>query len=223
MFVDRFMSTAMHYPCNYGYIPQTLSDDGDPVDVLVITPFPLMPGVVVTLPADRRAEDGRRGRRRRQAARGADRQDPADLHALAEAGGHATRCACSRSSTSSSTTRTSSPASGSRCSGWEGPDAARAEVSDGIARYARGQARAAAQRLTPRAASVRRARRGLERAALVQLVEVALDAGAFAREEVVDRARRTAGARSQCADQVCTGSRPRAILCSPCAPPSKRR
>ena len=48
MFVDRFMTTAMHYPCNYGYIPQTLSDDGDPVDVLVITPFPLTPGVVVT-------------------------------------------------------------------------------------------------------------------------------------------------------------------------------
>ena len=48
MFVDRFMSTAMHYPCNYGYIPNTLSDDGDPVDVLVITPVPLIPGVVVT-------------------------------------------------------------------------------------------------------------------------------------------------------------------------------
>ena len=47
MFVDRFVSTAMHYPCNYGYVPQTLSDDGDPVDVLVITPFALMPGVVV--------------------------------------------------------------------------------------------------------------------------------------------------------------------------------
>ena len=47
IFVDRFMSTAMHYPCNYGYVPQTLSDDGDPVDVLVITPFPLYPGVVV--------------------------------------------------------------------------------------------------------------------------------------------------------------------------------
>jgi inorganic pyrophosphatase len=48
LFVDRFMTTAMHYPCNYGYVPQTLSDDGDPVDVLVITPFPLSPGVVVT-------------------------------------------------------------------------------------------------------------------------------------------------------------------------------
>lgn len=47
IFVDRFMGTAMHYPCNYGYIPKTLAEDGDPVDVLVITPFPLIPGVVV--------------------------------------------------------------------------------------------------------------------------------------------------------------------------------
>ncbi len=48
IFVDRFMSTAMHYPTNYGYVPQTISGDGDPVDVLVITPVPLIPGVVVT-------------------------------------------------------------------------------------------------------------------------------------------------------------------------------
>ena len=47
IFVDRFMSTSMHYPCNYGYIPQTLSDDGDPADVLVLSPFALIPGVVV--------------------------------------------------------------------------------------------------------------------------------------------------------------------------------
>ena len=47
LFVDRFVSTAMHYPCNYGYVPRTLADDGDPVDVLVITPYALMPGVVV--------------------------------------------------------------------------------------------------------------------------------------------------------------------------------
>ena len=42
IFVDRFMSTAMHYPTTYGYVPKTLSGDGDPVDVLVITPVPLM-------------------------------------------------------------------------------------------------------------------------------------------------------------------------------------
>ena len=47
IFVDRFMGTAMQYPCNYGYIPHTLSEDGDPVDVLVITPYALHPGVVV--------------------------------------------------------------------------------------------------------------------------------------------------------------------------------
>lgn len=48
MFVDRFMNTAMHYPCNYGYIPHTLSEDGDPVDVLVIAPVPLISGSVIT-------------------------------------------------------------------------------------------------------------------------------------------------------------------------------
>jgi len=47
-FVDRFMSTAMRYPCNYGYIPKTLLSDGDPIDVLVVCPFPLPVGVVVT-------------------------------------------------------------------------------------------------------------------------------------------------------------------------------
>ncbi len=47
IFVDRFMSTAMHYPCNYGYIPHTIADHGDPVDVLVMAQFPLPPGVVV--------------------------------------------------------------------------------------------------------------------------------------------------------------------------------
>lgn len=47
IFVDRFMSTCMHYPCNYGYIPRTLAEDGDPADVLVVTPFPVIPGSVV--------------------------------------------------------------------------------------------------------------------------------------------------------------------------------
>jgi len=47
LFVDRFISTAMFYPTNYGYIPQTLSEDGDPVDVLVVTPVPLIIGSIV--------------------------------------------------------------------------------------------------------------------------------------------------------------------------------
>ncbi len=45
--VDRFMATPMFYPANYGYIPQTLGDDGDPLDVLVVTPYPVVPGSVI--------------------------------------------------------------------------------------------------------------------------------------------------------------------------------
>ena len=47
MFVDRFLHTAMNYPCNYGFIPHTLADDGDPIDVLVVGPVPVVPGAVV--------------------------------------------------------------------------------------------------------------------------------------------------------------------------------
>ncbi|MFP4080970.1 MAG: inorganic diphosphatase [Ectothiorhodospira sp.] len=47
LLVDRFMATPMFYPCNYGFVPHTLSDDGDPVDVLVMTPYPLLSGSVI--------------------------------------------------------------------------------------------------------------------------------------------------------------------------------
>ena len=47
LFVDRFMATPMFYPANYGFIPQTLGDDGDPLDVLVVTPYPVVPGSVI--------------------------------------------------------------------------------------------------------------------------------------------------------------------------------
>ncbi|HSW70088.1 MAG TPA: inorganic diphosphatase [Gammaproteobacteria bacterium] len=45
--VDRFVGTSMFYPCDYGFVPHTLSEDGDPVDVLVVTPFSLHPGVMI--------------------------------------------------------------------------------------------------------------------------------------------------------------------------------
>ena len=47
MFVDRFLYTATHYPCNYGFIPNTLSEDGDPVDVMVYGSRALVPGAVL--------------------------------------------------------------------------------------------------------------------------------------------------------------------------------
>ncbi|OZG74911.1 inorganic pyrophosphatase [Hahella sp. CCB-MM4] len=45
--VDRFMATPMFYPANYGFIPHTLSDDGDPLDVLVVAPYPIQAGAVI--------------------------------------------------------------------------------------------------------------------------------------------------------------------------------
>jgi inorganic pyrophosphatase len=47
IFVDRFMHTAMYYPANYGFIPHTLSGDGDPCDILVVSPAPVTPGSVI--------------------------------------------------------------------------------------------------------------------------------------------------------------------------------
>jgi len=47
VFVDRFLFTAMYYPFNYGFIPNTLADDGDPTDVLVISSQPVVPGSVI--------------------------------------------------------------------------------------------------------------------------------------------------------------------------------
>ena len=47
IFVDRILSTPMRYPCNYGYVPQTLGGDGDPLDALVVLPLPLVPGSVI--------------------------------------------------------------------------------------------------------------------------------------------------------------------------------
>lgn len=47
MYVDRFLHTAMYYPCNYGFIPHTLSDDGDPIDAAVLGQIPVQPGVII--------------------------------------------------------------------------------------------------------------------------------------------------------------------------------
>lgn len=47
LFVDRFLHTSMIYPFNYGFIPNTLAEDGDPIDILVVTPVPVVAGSVV--------------------------------------------------------------------------------------------------------------------------------------------------------------------------------
>jgi inorganic pyrophosphatase len=138
MFVDRFMSTAMHYQTNYGYVPQTLSGDGDPVDVLVITPYPLVPGVVVTCRAigilkmeDEAGEDGK------VLAVPIDKilsiyshwQKPEDMNEL-------------RLKTIAhffEHYKDLEKGKWVKVTGWEGPEAAKKEVMDGIANYNKAQ------------------------------------------------------------------------------------
>ena len=139
LFVDRFMSTAMHYPCNYGYVPQTLSDDGDPVDVLVITPFPLSPGVVVTCrPLGMlKMEDEAGGDAKLLAVPTtkilpiyAHLQKPEDLNELQlKAIQHFFEHY-----------KDLEKGKWVKVQGWAGPDAAKKEVSDGIANYQKASA-----------------------------------------------------------------------------------
>jgi inorganic pyrophosphatase len=46
LFIDRILHTPMRYPCNYGFIPHTLADDGDPIDALIVARTPFMPGSI---------------------------------------------------------------------------------------------------------------------------------------------------------------------------------
>ncbi|MCZ8076632.1 MAG: inorganic pyrophosphatase [Burkholderiales bacterium PBB2] len=141
MFVDRFMTTAMHYPCNYGYIPQTLSDDGDPVDVLVVTPYPLTPGVVVTCRAVGvlKMEDEAGGDAKLLAVpiekilpMYTHWQKPEDvnkmrLNAIQHFFEHY---------------KDLEPGKWVKVQGWEGPEAAKAEITAGIENFAKAQAKA---------------------------------------------------------------------------------
>ena len=134
IFVDRFMSTSMHYPTTYGYVPKTISGDGDPVDVLVITPVPLIPGVVVPCRVigilkmeDEAGEDGK------VLAVPTDKilsiytqwQKPEDLNPLrlktiAHVFEHYKDLEVGK---------------WVKIIGWEGPEAAKKEILDGIANY----------------------------------------------------------------------------------------
>ena len=136
IFVDRFMSTSMHYPTNYGYVPRTISGDGDPVDVLVITPVPLIPGVVVTCrPIGILKMEDEAGMDGKVLAVPTDKilsiytqwQKPEDLNPM-------------RLNTIAhffEHYKDLEPGKWVKILGWDGPDAARKEIMDGIARYQR--------------------------------------------------------------------------------------
>jgi inorganic pyrophosphatase len=136
IFVDRFMSTSMHYPTNYGYVPRTISGDGDPVDVLVITPVPLIPGVVVSCrPIGVLKMQDEAGDDAKVLAVPVDKvlpiythwQKPEDLNPL-------------RLKTIAhffEHYKDLEPSKWVKVLGWEGPDSARKEVQDGIENYLR--------------------------------------------------------------------------------------
>jgi len=134
MFVDRFMGTAMHYPCNYGYIPKTISDDGDPVDALVITPFPLNRGVVVSCrPIGVLMMDDEAGGDAKLLAVPEDRilsiythwQKPEDMNELR----------LNQIQHFFEHYKDLEKGKWVKIKGWEGPEAAKKEILDGIQRY----------------------------------------------------------------------------------------
>jgi len=137
VFVDRFMGTAMHYPCNYGYVPQTVAPDGDPVDVLVVTPFPLQPGVVIPCRplGILKMEDEAGGDSKLVAvptekicAMFKDIQKLEDLPVLL----------VSQIKHFFEHYKDLEPGKWVKVTGWDGIDAAKAEVSNGLAAFAKG-------------------------------------------------------------------------------------
>ena len=134
VFVDRFMSTAMHYPCNYGYIPRTLSDDGDPVDVLVLSPFPLITGVVVRCrPLGMLKMDDEAGGDAKILAVPIDRLS--SLYRAIDTPGDLPDIQLSQIAHFFEHYKDLEPGKWVRLSGWVGPDEAKREILDSVTRH----------------------------------------------------------------------------------------
>jgi inorganic pyrophosphatase len=133
LFVDRFMMTAMHYPCNCGYIPRTLFDDGDPVDEMVISPVPVTVGAVIRCRPIGILRTTRPG-----ATPSCWRYRFTRSCRSTSTGTSPGTCSpnpCCRSSTSYGTTKDLEPGKGAKVVGWGGPAEARGEIMAGVARY----------------------------------------------------------------------------------------
>ena len=112
LFVDRILHTPMRYPANYGFIPHTLSPDGDPLDALVVSRSPFIPGCVVRVrPIAVLYLEDEAGGDEKLLCVPVDGTSPTTARSASAA--TCPRSSCSRSSTSSPTTRTSSPRNGS--------------------------------------------------------------------------------------------------------------
>ena len=245
VFVDRFMSTAMHYPCNYGYIPRTLSDDGDPVRRAGALAGAAHHRRGRALPPDRHAEDGRRGGRRRARSSRCRSTSCRALYRTSSRRATCRRSRRSRSRTSSSTTRTSSPASGCASSTWVGAEEAKREIIDGIARYQARDPKPTVLSAMPTAAHARRqlafpvpvraavehrlhrgeVRAAVRAAAHLPALPFALVAALMARRRVATRrglaaSARRGRARRRCRPGSCTAST--SAACCPRSPAACR-
>ena len=135
LFVDRILHTPMRYPANYGFVPHTLSPDGDPLDALVDRALAVHPGLRRARAADRGAEPGGRGRRRREARLRAGRHDVSPITRTSASATTCPRSCSSRSSTSSPTTRTWRRRSGCASAPGATRDEARRITLEAIERY----------------------------------------------------------------------------------------
>ncbi len=132
--VDRFMTATMRYPCDYGYIPGTLAEDNDPIDVLVVSPFPLLSGCIIQVrPIGMLKMTDESGKDSKILAVPTDKltklyqsiHKPEDLFPLLlEQIGHFFKHY-----------KDLEPGKWVKIEGWEGPSLAKAEIEAGINRY----------------------------------------------------------------------------------------
>jgi len=140
LFVDRFVSTAMHYPCNYGYVPNTLSGDGDPVDVLVLTPFALMPGVVVRCrPIGLLKMSDEAGEDTKLLAVPIDKLTP--LYRRIQTARDLPEQTLSQITHFFAHYKDLEPGKWVKVEGWGSPEEAKKEIADGVKRYEKGKAK----------------------------------------------------------------------------------
>jgi inorganic pyrophosphatase len=137
VFVDRVLSTSMHYPCNYGYVPHTLCGDGDPVDVLVLMTHALMPGSVIRCrPVGVLKMTDESGEDAKVLAVPVEKITPlynavSDVSDVPEITLKSIEHFFERY-------KDLEPGKWVKVDGWEGVEAARAEINDSVARYNKG-------------------------------------------------------------------------------------
>ncbi len=134
IFVDRMLGTAMHYPCNYGYVPHTLCGDGDPVDVLVVMPLALIPGSVIRcrpIGMLKMTDDG--GEDAKVVAVPVDKVSP--LYTNVESVRDLPQITLDQISHFFEHYKDLEKGKWVKIEGWEGPEAAREEIMESVKRY----------------------------------------------------------------------------------------